>query len=273
MPYVYTRIHKVRPNGMPPESFNRLIFFLAIIVGLLMLHIISGGAGNIQNLLIRLIVVIPVILISLSFHEFSHAAMADFLGDPTPRRSGRLTLNPLKHLDIVGSILILFTNFGWAKPVVVDPRYFRVPQRAMVSVAIAGPLSNVILAIVGVLIMRLFSMVVHQVGSPFLILLVLIFLQMLVIINLSLALFNLLPIPPLDGSRIVSYLLPAKHQFQYQQFAAIAPLVLMLLFFVGALGVVFSPIITVSFNYLMAVAGNPQNIIRQFLITQNLPMT
>tara|TARA_B100001113_G_C20994834_1_gene572192 strand:- start:139 stop:768 length:630 start_codon:yes stop_codon:yes gene_type:complete len=152
--------------------------------------------SNIDSQIIVLLV--PALVFSLSFHEFAHAWMAYKLGDTTAARMGRLTLNPMSHLDPIGSIALLLMGFGWAKPVPVDARYLRNPRKDMVKVAAAGPISNIILAIIAALILRLLFSTELLTNSikTFLI----IFMQ----INITLAVFNLLPISPLDGSQILS---------------------------------------------------------------------
>jgi Zn-dependent protease len=135
---------------------------------------------------------------SLSFHEFAHAWMAYRLGDSTAARMGRLTLNPMSHLDPIGSLALLLMGFGWAKPVPVDPRYLKNPRKDMVKVAAAGPISNIILAIIAALVLRLLfdsDFLSNSVKTFFII-----FMQ----INITLAVFNLLPVSPLDGSQILS---------------------------------------------------------------------
>ena len=145
-----------------------------------------------------LVLLIPILLFALSFHEFAHGWVANKLGDPTAKYQGRLTLNPTAHLDPVGSLMILFVGFGWAKPVPVDPRYLENPKKDMVKVAAAGPISNIILAIVAALVLRsLFStdLLTNNIKTFFII-----FMQ----INITLAVFNLLPVSPLDGSQILT---------------------------------------------------------------------
>ena len=141
-----------------------------------------------------LVLLIPVLLFALVFHEFSHGWVANKLGDPTAKNQGRLTLNPLAHLDPFGSLMILFVGFGWAKPVPVDSRYLANPRKDMMKIAFAGPASNLLLALIGGLIIRLTGYV-----DTFTSMLIL-FTQ----INISLAVFNMIPIPPLDGSQIFS---------------------------------------------------------------------
>ena len=145
-----------------------------------------------------LILLIPALIFALSFHEFSHAWMANRLGDKTANRLGRLTLNPVAHLDLVGSLMILFIGFGWAKPVPVDTRFLSNPRVDMMKIAAAGPLSNFLLAFIGGLILRFFNQYAFFTEPTYIMLIY--FIQ----INIALAIFNLLPVAPLDGSQIFS---------------------------------------------------------------------
>ena len=144
-----------------------------------------------------LILLIPVLLFALVFHEFSHGWVANKLGDPTAKYAGRLTLNPMAHLDLFGSLMILFVGFGWAKPVPVDSRYLANPRTDMMKIAFAGPASNLLLAFIAGLLIRLTGNM--GVLSSMLI--------MFAQINIMLAVFNMIPIPPLDGSQIFSGLM------------------------------------------------------------------
>ena len=144
-----------------------------------------------------LVLLIPVLLFALVFHEFSHGWVANKLGDPTAKYSGRLTLNPMAHLDLFGSLMILFVGFGWAKPVPVDSRYLANPRTDMMKIAFAGPASNLLLAFIAGSLIRLSGNM--GVLSSMLI--------MFVQINIMLAVFNMIPIPPLDGSQIFSGLM------------------------------------------------------------------
>jgi len=144
-----------------------------------------------------LVLLIPVLLFALVFHEFSHAWVANKLGDPTARYAGRLTLNPIAHLDPIGGLMILFVGFGWAKPVPVDIRYLSNPRVDMMKIAFAGPASNLLLAFIGGTILRLGF--VHGTMA----MMIMFFTQ----INIMLAVFNMIPIAPLDGSQIFSGLL------------------------------------------------------------------
>ena len=144
-----------------------------------------------------LVLLIPVLLFALVFHEFSHAWVANKLGDPTARYAGRLTLNPMAHLDPFGGLMILFVGFGWAKPVPVDIRYLSNPRVDMMKIAFAGPAYNLLLAFIGGTILRLGF--VHGTMA----MMIMFFTQ----INIMLAVFNMIPIAPLDGSQIFSGLL------------------------------------------------------------------
>ena len=170
-----------------------------------------------------LVLLIPVLLFALVFHEFSHGWVANKLGDPTAKNQGRLTLNPLAHLDTFGSLMILFVGFGWAKPVPVDSRYLANPRKDMMKIAFAGPASNLLLALIGGLIIRLTGYV-----DTFTSMLIL-FTQ----INISLAVFNMIPIPPLDGSQIFSGIMIQRNPQLVMQLQMYGPQILMGLILFG----------------------------------------
>lgn len=156
---------------------------------------------TLEPYLIQWLYMIPAIVISLTIHEFCHAYAATKLGDPTPRNEGRLSLNPLHHIDIFGFIVMLLVRFGWAKPVGVNPLYFRNPRKGMMLTAIAGPVSNLVLCIISSLLY--FFSVVYSWDEVFIY-----FFLLMTYLNIGLAFFNLIPIHPLDGSRILSYFVP-----------------------------------------------------------------
>ena len=165
-------------------------------------------------------------LISLTVHELSHGLAAYRLGDPTAKLNGRLTLNPLSHVDWIGLFLLLAVGVGWAKPVPVDPRNFREPRKGMAITALAGPLSNFLLALLS---LALGSLVLHLGLTSRPAAYVLLFLCQLAVLNVGLGLFNLIPIPPLDGSRVVEMFLPEaayRWVMRYERFLIVAVVLL-----------------------------------------------
>ena len=165
--------------------------------------------------LIYLLLTIPCILLALPVHEVAHGFMAYKLGDPTAKTMGRLTLNPLKHFDPIGTLCMLFFHFGWARPVPIDTRYFKKPKRDMVLVSLAGPFSNLILAFAALflehLLFALFASPASSLEPGHFLLTFLgvisLFLDIFVSLNVAFAVFNLIPIPPLDGSHVAQNLL------------------------------------------------------------------
>lgn len=180
-----------------------------------------------------LVYIIGALLICLTWHEASHALVADRLGDDTPRRMGRLSLNPLAHLDPLGSLMILFVGFGWGKPVQVDAQKLRYgPKIGMALVAIAGPISNFLLAFIIAIPLRLHllsftSQKVFSLGGQSVYLSTGCGLQTIISLSLALAIFNLIPISPLDGSRIWQILLPEKWYWPYARYEILGVFVVM----------------------------------------------
>lgn len=195
--------------------------------------------------LISLLLTIPSVLLSLSVHECAHGWMSYKLGDPTARNLGRLTLNPIKHIDPIGLLCMIFFNFGWAKPVPVRARYYKKPRRDMALVAAAGPISNLLLCLIGVLLTHISGFIFKLIPDPsatayqFLNVWWLFLLQFS-ILNASLAVFNLIPIPPLDGSRIAFIFLPPKFYFGVMRYERYIQIALFILIFAGAFDFVLS---------------------------------
>lgn len=196
--------------------------------------------ASLSDKIIELLFVIPCVLIALTVHEVAHGYMAFRLGDPTARNLGRLTLNPLKHLDPIGTICMIFFHFGWARPVPVNSRYFKKPRRDMALTSAAGPVSNFIMAFLGALVYAILYTIFasHPVSNNFAAYIQIAALQLLQyfhILNLSLGLFNLIPVPPLDGSRIFLTFLPAKYYFGIMKYERYIQLGLMILLYLGFL--------------------------------------
>ncbi len=209
--------------------------------------------------LIGFLYAIPGVLFALSVHEFSHGYVAYKLGDPTAKNYGRLTLNPIKHLDIFGAIAMLIVGVGWAKPVPVNTRYFKKYKRDTALVAIAGPLSNVLSAFVGTLLYYLIIKFIMTLKPD-------VFLSPLwsgiseiivsfIFVNVGLAVFNLIPIPPLDGSRIVDSFLPQKLLVLYHKYERYISLILLLVVVSGFV----SPYLQMAINFIV---GHIENIVR-----------
>jgi Zn-dependent protease len=178
--------------------------------------------------IIRFITLIP----ALTLHEFSHAATANYFGDDTPRLAGRLTLNPLAHLDVVGSLMLLIAGFGWAKPVPINPyNLYRKSRWAVMWVSLAGPLSNLALAILAIIPIRLGLVPVEYSSNAFLPSLFTFLIQFM-LINLTLAIFNLIPISPLDGEKVLEPFLPLSFGRTLDRIRPYGPLILLVLVFI-----------------------------------------
>lgn len=219
------------------------------------------GGGDLRSYLISMLLSLPIILLSLSLHETAHGYVAWKLGDPTARNLGRLTLNPIKHLNLLGTICMLLAGFGWANPVPINTRYFKKPRRDMALSALAGPVSNLALALIfaillrligyGYLMQRTYPTQFFATMASFAIL----FLYYGVYMNITLAVFNLLPVPPLDGSRLLYWLLPPKTAYkisQYERYIAIGVMVLLLL---GPLSTLIDGITTLIMRGMFAITG------------------
>jgi len=178
-----------------------------------------------------LVLLIPVLLFALVFHEFAHGWVANKLGDPTAKYAGRLTLNPIAHLDMFGSLMILFVGFGWAKPVPVDSRYLANPRTDMMKIAFAGPAANLLLAFITGMLIRATGYL-----GPFTTMMI-----MFTQINIMLAVFNMIPIPPLDGSQIFSGMMIRSNPDLVMKLQIYGPQILMGLILFGMF-TSFSPI-------------------------------
>ncbi|MBR4933933.1 MAG: site-2 protease family protein [Clostridia bacterium] len=191
--------------------------------------------------LTELLIRIPVVLTALIVHEIAHGYMAYRLGDPTARNFGRLSMNPLKHLDPIGTLCMLLFKFGWAKPVPINARYFKNPRRDMALTALAGPVANFILGFIGVTLYFFSSLLitinVTDIGFIYNLKVVwLTFLQVWIYLNVYLGVFNMIPVPPLDGSRIFLTFLPPKYYFGIMKYERYIMIGLLIALYLGVLG-------------------------------------
>lgn len=197
--------------------------------------------------------VIPAALIAITFHEMSHAYTAYLLGDPTAKSRGRLSLNPLSHLDPIGFICMVFFGFGWAKPVPIDPRYFKKPKLGMAITALAGPVSNFLMGFAAILIYIFVTL--SQPGRVLAAMAA--FFRVFASLNVGLGVFNLLPVPPLDGSKIMFLFLPNRAVAWFYRYEGYIRLGLLLCLYLG---------------FMDGIIGWGQNMVYRFFINRSLDL-
>ncbi len=227
--------------------------FIFLIIALMLFSSFMSLFSN-EGALFAFVISIPGILIAITFHEFAHAFAADKLGDDTPRRQGRLNLNPFKHLDLFGTIMLVFAGFGWGKPVEIDPRNFNRNMslsKAEAIVSAAGPLMNFILAILFEIVLCLIIKLAPGIemadgmltASNRAVIIAIEVVQKIISINIGLGIFNLIPLPPLDGSKILCGFLPYNAKNWIESHSQIFELIFIALWIVGILSLIVEPII------------------------------
>lgn len=227
-----------------------------------MLFDIFRGNADFLEIMIGLFSRLFVVFCTMPIHEYAHALIATKLGDETPRLSGRLTLNPMAHIDPLGALMIFLCGFGYAKPVSVNPRNFKDPKKGMAITAIAGPVSNLLMGFVFVVISTAFLNIVNMSGNVteenyYILSAVYSFLYFAAAINVNLAVFNLLPIPPLDGSRILQLLIPAKYYYKFLQYERYVVIVVFVLILTGVLSTPLSLASGLILNLFSNIAELP----------------
>ncbi|OGG11796.1 hypothetical protein A2Z00_01875 [Candidatus Gottesmanbacteria bacterium RBG_13_45_10] len=209
---------------------------------------------------IELIFSLLALIVAISVHEFSHAYAAERLGDPTPRLMGRLTLNPLAHLDPIGTILLVLFRFGWGKPVQFDPFNLRNPRRDSAIISLAGPFSNFITATASAILIHLLATtrfaLLSNSSLGVILYLVVAFLESLVVMNIVLGVFNLVPVHPLDGFKVVGGILPEEYAKQWNELERYGMIFLIFLIFPlfggqSAISRIISPIINIALSILL----------------------
>ena len=155
---------------------------------------------------------LPGLILAMTVHEYAHARAAVALGDITPRITGRLTLNPLAHIDPIGLLMLILAHFGWAKPVMINPRNFKNYKRDDILVSLAGPAANLLLAFLTLVVLLIYSKFFGRMSQG-----TYLVLQLIVLYNINFAIFNMIPLPPLDGSHILKHFLPARYAYRYAQ--------------------------------------------------------
>lgn len=238
-----------------------MYFDKRILYAIIILMVISGLSKYLSDTasLIGLLLTIPGVLIAITFHEFAHAFAADKLGDDTPRREGRLSLNPLSHLDPVGSIMLLFAGFGWGKPVEVNPRNFNRDMsmdKANAIVSIAGPLMNFVLAIV----LAFINAAIYKHGNSTMatsqtLQIIMTMIAYAISINVGLGVFNLIPLPPLDGSKVIKPFLPYKAKVWFENYENIFYFVFVFLWITGIADNIIAPLIKIVYILIMNLVG------------------
>ncbi len=222
-----------------------------------MSFVFSGGFSMDSEMVLKVVARLIVLLVAIPIHETAHAYVSYRLGDPTAKMMGRLTLNPLKHIDLVGMLCMLTVGIGWAKPVPINPNYYRNRKGGMALSALAGPVSNFLLGYISYIISKVFLWIYVFGNSGDAINVLYTLFYLIAIIDVRLCVFNLLPIPPFDGSKIFGSLLPEKIYFgimKYEQYI-----------FIGVFILLYAGVLDTPLNFLNTAAVNCYDVLSRFV--------
>ena len=233
---------------------NPLVPVILIFVLMAVNSLMRGNYANPMDWVIEKLMILPGILIGLSFHEFGHAYVSTKLGDPTPKLQGRVTINPMAHIDPVGMVCLLLCGFGWGIPVQINPSYYKNRRRDEILVGFAGVAMNLILAIIFSLLVRVAVIVYQSTGSE----IASIFYEILlnvVMINVVLMVFNLLPVPPLDGFGIVTNLFNLQKFSWYEKYYQYGYFILIFMVLIGWVSTILTPVMDLIMRLLSPIMG------------------
>ncbi len=216
----------------------------------MLIDLLRGNNVDFLDLIIKLFSRLFVVFCTMPIHEYAHALIATKLGDPTPRLSGRLTINPMAHISPMGALMIFLCGFGYAKPVEVNPRNFKDPKKGMALTAVAGPISNLLMGFIFIFIATLYINLFYSTSMMYRA--VYYFIYFAGAVNVNLAVFNLLPIPPLDGSRILQLLIPKKYYYKFMQYERY---IILIVFVLILSGILTTPLSIIS-NWIIRLFSN-----------------
>ncbi len=237
--------------------------YLYIFVAIMVVYNLGGYIQNPSKLL-SLLLALPAVIIAMTFHEFAHAFTADKLGDETPRNQGRVTLNPLKHIEPIGFVMLLFAGFGWGRPVQINPVRFKrniSMSKGEAIVSFAGPFMNLILAVIFSFVLGFifkFNLLANVSSTYSSIIIILLY--QIIFMNIGLGVFNLIPLPPLDGSKILRYFMSTKAQMWLDRNQHIFYIIFIAIWVLGLAGVIISPIIRIIAKGIMLLVSGTLGI-------------
>lgn len=232
------------------NQINSAILLVALVV---VLNLLQGNNLFSMNMIITKLYMLPGIIIGLTLHEFSHAMVSYKLGDPTPKQQGRISINPLKHIDPIGFVALIMAGFGWGVPVQINPNYYKKRRFGEALVAVAGVSMNLVLAFIFALLLKLIYASGLAAGSQQPTYAIAMILQYGILINIMLMVFNLLPIPPLDGFNLITQIFRLDKYSWWYQFYRLGTFILLGLILLNVLDIVINPLINGIFNAIMGI--------------------